>query len=108
MSDVTIPFFGDVSAQAVTLLASAEALDLDQSVVRTSTRGFVVPEEVAKTARKEGLDEREPVEDPKEPTPASAGTEGGDRKAPPAKKTAPAKKAAAKKAPATKTTTTKE
>lgn len=76
MSDVQIEGRGrDV---AVLLLAAAEDLGLDVSVVRTTTNGYIVPEEVRDQA---GLGEEKPKA--------------------PAKKTA-AKKIAAKKAPAKK------
>lgn len=73
MSDVEIE--GRSRDTAVLLLAAAEDLGLDPSVVRTTTNGYVVPEEVAKKA------------------------DGGDKA--PAKKAA-AKKAPAKKTPAKK------
>jgi topoisomerase IA-like protein len=71
MSDVEIE--GRSRDQAILLLAAAEDLGLDASVVRTTTTGYLVPEEVAKQA------------------------ESGS------KEKAPAKKAAAKKTTAKKT-----
>lgn len=75
MSDVEIQ--GRSRDNAVLLLAAAEDLNLDAGVVRTTTNGYLVPEEVANQA---GLGEEKPK---------------------------PAKKAAAKKAPAKKTTAKK-
>lgn len=81
MSDsVEVEFGDDPGEQAVLLLAAAEELGLEQSVVRTGSRVFVVPEEVRDKA---------------------FSTEPEEKKAP-AKK-APAKKAAAKKSTTSKT-----
>lgn len=85
MNDIHI---GEKSGDnAVLLLAAAENLDLDPSVVRTTSNGFSVPEDVAKEA---GFD--------------ADGNRVSD--APKAKKTAakkaPAKKTAARKSPAKK------
>lgn len=82
---VEIPFGDNMRDQAVLLLAAAEKVEGDQSVVRTTDSSFVVPEKVAKEA---GLSEDSP-----EPKPAA--------------KKAPAKKAAAKKTAAKKTTAKK-
>lgn len=83
MSDVVIE--GRSRDNAVLLLAAAKDLDLDPSVaVRTTTNGYLVPEEVANQA---GLGEEKPKAEASEA---------------PAKK-APAKKAAAKKTAAKKT-----
>ena len=47
MSDaVEVPFDDNPTDQAVLLLAAAEELDLDQSVVATGEGMFVVPQEV--------------------------------------------------------------
>ncbi len=78
MTDVYLE--GRGADKAVLLLAAAEDLDLDPSVVRTTTKGYLVPEEVADKA---GLGEEKPA-----------------KKA--AVKKAPAKKAAVKKATAKK------
>lgn len=82
MTDVQIE--GRSRDTAILLLAAAEDLGLDASVVRTTTTGYIVPEDVAK---------------------AYEGEEPAAKKAP-AKKTA-AKKTTAKKA-APKKTATKE
>ena len=50
MGEVRVEFGDDLSEQATLLLAAAEDLDLDQSVVRTEEGAFVVPEEVADKA----------------------------------------------------------
>lgn len=50
MTDIKIPFGNNNKDNAVLLLAAAEELGLDSSVVRTSTSAFVVPEDVAKKA----------------------------------------------------------
>jgi hypothetical protein len=86
MTNIEIPFGSTTSDDAVLLLAAAEKLGLDQSVVATKTGAFVVPEEVAKEAKLKGeeVDESGVVD-----TNAKAAPK-------PAKKTA-AKKAAAKK-----------
>jgi topoisomerase IA-like protein len=55
MSDVEIE--GRSRDNAILLLAAAEELDLDVSVVRTTTNGYIVPEEVANEA---GLGEEKP------------------------------------------------
>ena len=53
MTDVTVPLGDNPSETATLLLAAAEELGLDQSVVGyDSYDGFVVPEEVAKKAAK--------------------------------------------------------
>lgn len=75
MTDVLIE--GRSSESATLLLAAAEDLDLDAAVVRTTSRGYLVPQEVADKA---GLGEGE---------------------------SAPAKKTAAKKTAAKKTTAKK-
>ena len=46
MSEVEIPFGDNPSEQATLLLAAAEDLGLDQSVVGTREGSFVVPQEV--------------------------------------------------------------
>lgn len=52
MTDVTVPLGDNPSETATLLLAAAEELGLDQSVVGfDSYEGFVVPEEVAKKAK---------------------------------------------------------
>jgi topoisomerase IA-like protein len=79
MSDVEIK--GRSRDNAILLLAAATDLDLPASVVRTTTNGYLVPEEIAKKA---GLAD-----------------EDSKSEKPPAKKTA-AKKATAKKTPAKK------
>lgn len=71
---------------AILLLAAAEELDLDASVVRSSNGGFVVSEEVAKKA---GLSKEARKVD-------ESGDVVEDEPVKPAKKTT-AKKAAAKK-----------
>lgn len=48
MSDIVID--GRDQDKAVLLLAAAADLDLDASVVRTTSKGYVVPDEVAKKA----------------------------------------------------------
>jgi hypothetical protein len=63
MSDVTI-FGGDRKALAVELLGAALALDLDPTVVRTTSKGFRVPRDVADAAGYGDLDE---VSDPETP-----------------------------------------
>lgn len=51
MSDeVEVEFDENPQDQAVLLLAAAEELDQDPSVVRTTGSGFLVPEDVAKKA----------------------------------------------------------
>jgi len=72
MTDVHIE--GRGRDKAVLLLAAAEDLGLDASVVRTTTNGYLVPEEIAKA-----------LDEPKAPAKKTV-----------AKKT-PAKKTAAKK-----------
>lgn len=81
MSDVEIPFGENNRDTAVLLLAAADDLGLDRSVVRTKNGAFVVPEEVNEQAF--GKQKTEPA------------------KKAPAKKAA-TKKTAAKKAPAKK------
>lgn len=76
---VEVPFEDNPTDQAVLLLAAAQELGLEQSVVQTGSRVFIVPEEVRDKA---------------------FSTE-------PEKKNAPAKKAPAKKAAAKKSTTNK-
>lgn len=81
MSDVLIE--GRSKEQAILLLAAAEDLGLDASVVRTTHKGYLVPEKVAKQVES-----------------------GSEEEKAPAKKAvakAPAKKSAAKKAAAKKT-----
>lgn len=97
---VTVPFAGKASDRAVLLLAAAQELDLDASVVQTSDGAFVVPQEVADQAGVEygsalliGTSNSEPSEEPEQKAPA--------------KKTA-AKKAPAKKTAAKKTASKKE
>jgi hypothetical protein len=82
MTDVEIE--GRSKEQAIVLLAAAKDLGLSTSVVRTTTTGYLVPEEVAKKAEAGPEEEKAPV-----------------KKA--AAKKAPAKKSAAKKAAAKKT-----
>jgi hypothetical protein len=82
MSDqVEVKFSGEASDRAVLLLAAAEELGLDASVIRSSYGAFLVPEEVAKKAGFDG--------------------DGEPTKTTVAKK-APAKKAATKKAASNK------
>lgn len=50
MSNVEVPFEGKSYEKAVLLLAAAEELGLDPSVVQTSSGMFLVPEEVEKKA----------------------------------------------------------
>lgn len=83
MTDVNIE--GHDSDTAVLLLAAAEELDLDPGVVRTTTSGFLVPEEVANKA---GLGEEEPKAAKKAPAKKSAAKKTTAKKTA-AKKTAP-------------------
>lgn len=43
---VEVPFDGEAEDKAVLLLAAAEELDLDASVVQTTAGAFLVPQEV--------------------------------------------------------------
>lgn len=61
MTVVEIPFGDNMRDQAVLLLAAAEKVNGDQSVVRTTDSSFMVPEEVAKEA---GLSEDKPEPKP--------------------------------------------
>jgi hypothetical protein len=81
---VKVPFGGKATDNAVLLLAAAEKLDQDPSVVQTSGGAFLVPKDVADEA---GVDYESDSEDQPEKTAA---------KKAPAKKTA-AKKTASKK-----------
>jgi hypothetical protein len=81
MGTMKIPFGGESQDRAIKLLAAAEQLDQDAAVVRTTTGGFLVEEDVAKKA---GLDKY--AED--------SGVQSSEPE--PVKKTA-AKKTAAKK-----------
>lgn len=111
MSDETVEIAYSANNQetAVLLLAAAEELDMDQSVVRTSEGKFVVPKEVADKAFGKGKTEAPDTAKVQEESDAQAAEEAGrtapsaeeDRDGydpkPTAKKTA-AKKAAAKTA----------
>jgi topoisomerase IA-like protein len=89
MSNVYVD--GRSSDKAVLFLAAAETLGLDPSVVRTTTNGYNVPDDVAKEA---GFDaDGKPLSERPKAEPAKKAV---------AKK-APAKKAAAKKTAAKKT-----
>jgi len=48
-----VPFGDNASDTAVLLLAAAEALGLDQAVVKTGTGVFIVPTEVADAANQD-------------------------------------------------------
>lgn len=96
----TVRISGLKSETAILLLDAAQSLDLDASVVRTSSRGhFLVPEEVAKEAGvdidKESGDVDTSASLVSDADKADAATEGEPK--PPAKKAA-AKKTAAKTA----------
>ena len=71
MTDIEIPFGDNNTDNAVLLLAAAEELKQDASVVRTSDSAFIVPEDIAKKAGLKG----EKVEDEdsasEEPKPAA-------------------------------------
>jgi len=63
-----VPFGDSASDTAVLLLAAAEALGLDQGVVKTGTGVFIVPTEVAEAAKQDlpaPVDESEEAEKPK-------------------------------------------
>lgn len=62
--NVKVPFGGKASDNATLLLSAAEELDLDQSVVRTTSGAFVVPKEVADKAGVD-YDSGEDAEQPK-------------------------------------------
>lgn len=93
MGDVQID--GRSSDTAVLLLAAAETLEQDVSVVRTTSNGYIVPADVAKEA---GFDEDGNRAEKKAPAKKAEAKKAPAKKAP-AKKAA-AKKTAAKKAPA--------
>lgn len=98
MSDlVEIPFGDNARDTAVLLLAAAEDLDLDRSVVATKTGAFVVPKKVAKKAKVKGeeVDEAEVVDT--NAAPAEEPAPEPEAKKAPAKKTTAKKTAAAKK-----------
>lgn len=86
MSDVTVPFGDDAGKTATVLLAAAEKLHEDQSLVRTQTGAFLVPKDVADEA---GVDYESDEDDDE----ADEADEGDEKSA---SKTA-AKKTAAKK-----------
>lgn len=122
MTDVTIKG-GSTRDNAVNLLAAAQVLDLPAEVVRVTMNGFIVPEEVAKTA---GFDPEPALvtsPGPSEPPPSKPLPEGDHQvitqqteatastpvpsEAPVPTEPVVAKKAPAKKAPAKKTTAKK-
>lgn len=99
MSDlVEVPFGDNAKETAVLLLAAAEELDLDRSVVATKTGAFVVPKKVAKKAKVKGdeVEEAEVVDTNAKATEEAPAPEAEAKEAP-AKKTAAKKTAAAKK-----------
>jgi phage protein D len=87
MTDIEIPFGDNNKDNAVLLLAAAQELELEASVVRTTYSAFIVPEEVAKKAKVKGeeVDEADVVD-------TNAEVSEPEK--------APAKKAAAKKSTA--------
>lgn len=50
MTDIHVPWGEDASDTATLLLAAAEVLELPPEVVRTTSDGFLAPEEVAEKA----------------------------------------------------------
>lgn len=84
MTDIEVPFGDNNKDNAILLLAAADDLGLDQSVVRTKLGAFVVPEEVAEKA----FGKAKVAEATEEKAPAKKTT---------AKKTTAKKTAAAKK-----------
>jgi hypothetical protein len=100
MGTMKIPFGGESQDRAIKLLAAAEQLDQDAAVVRTTTGGFLVEEDVAKKAGLDKYAEDSEVQS-SEPEPVKKTA----AKKTTAKKTA-AKKTAAKKT-AKKTTASK-
>lgn len=81
MSDVEIE--GRGSDKAILLLAAAKDLGLDPKVVvRTTSTGYIVPEEVAKQAEK-------PTESPKKEAAKKTAAKKAPAKKTAAKKTAP-------------------
>jgi hypothetical protein len=67
MTDIEIPFGDNNTDNAVLLLAAAEELKQDASVVRTSDSAFIVPEDIAKKAGLKGekVEEDSASEEPK-------------------------------------------
>lgn len=63
MTDVEIPFGENTKDVATLLLAAAEKLELPAESVRTTSDGFLVPEEVADLAGEDW--EATPAEEPK-------------------------------------------
>ena len=59
-NDVTVPFAGKAQENATLLLAAAEDLDQDVSVVRTIGGAFIVPQDVADKA---GVDYDKPEDE---------------------------------------------
>lgn len=92
MSDVKVPYGKKAGDTATLLLAAAEELEMDASVVRTNSieSAFVVPEEVAKKAGVDTVDESDEGDEPTEQA------DEGDEK-PKAAKKSTAKKAANKR-----------
>lgn len=108
MGDVRVAFSANNQETATLLLAAAEDLDLDASVVRTEEGNFVVPEEVSDKAFGKGKTEAANTAKVQKEADAAA-EEAAARTAPsnevdkdgydakPAAKKAAAKKSAAKK-----------
>ena len=96
-TEVRIPFGDNPSETATLLLAAAEEVREDQSVVRTAEGAFVAPRDVADRA---GVDYDRPDDEPEsdnKPT-SEQPTESDDQPdEEPPKKKAPSKKAAKRK-----------
>ena len=70
---VKVPYEGKSTDKAVLLLAAAEELGLDPSVVRNTNGAFVVPPEVAEKAFGKRSEKKEPDE-PAKKAPAKKST----------------------------------
>lgn len=72
---VKVPFNGKASENAVLLLAAAEQLDLDPSVVETTSGAYLVPQEV-----KDKAFEEKKSEDTKAPAKKAAAKKAAPKK----------------------------
>ena len=99
MTEVEVPFGDDAGDKAVLLLAAAEELNLNPSVIKTTEGAFLVPQEVNDRAFKREEDKQEDDHPSHHKTThprrhPQSGRRGPDE---PEVKKAPSKKAAKKK-----------